>query len=215
VAHAEQYRAEMAHMLGNAQEVEARSRRVLELASEKGIAHYIAWAHMWLGWALVVRGERDAGLAKVEEGLVALRATGSQYHIPHRLAVRAQAFLAAGKSAEALGAIDETIEAVQRTGEFWYEPEVYRIKAGIVQSLPQPDVAAAIACLEHAIARAHAFGARFWELRAAIALARLLEGQGRGEAARSPLAAALDGMGRETGLPEMDQARLLLNQLGR
>jgi predicted ATPase/class 3 adenylate cyclase len=215
VAHAEQYRAEMAQMLGNAQEVEARSRRVLELASEKGIAHYIAWANMWLGWVLVVRGERDAGLAKVEEGLVALRATGSQYHIPHRLAVRAQAFLAAGKSAEARGAIDETIEAVQRTGEFWYEPEVYRIKAEIVQSLPQPDVATAIACLDHAIARAHAFGARFWELRAAVALARLLQSQGRGEAAQSRLAAALDGMGRETGLPEMDEARSLLNQLSR
>jgi len=45
--------------------------------------------------------------------------------------------------------------------------------------------------------------------------ARLLESQGRREAARSRLAAALDGMGRETELPEVDQARSLLNRLGR
>jgi class 3 adenylate cyclase/predicted ATPase len=211
VAHVEMYRAELAQIHGEAQETEVHSRRVLELASEKGIAHYIAWAQILLGWALVIRGERDSGLAKVEEGLVALRATGSQYHMPHRLAVRAQAFLAAGRSEEALGAIEETIESVARTGEFWYEPEVLRVKAEILQSLPQPDVASAITCLEQALARAHGRGARFWELRAAIALARLLAGQDRGESARGMLTAALDGVDRETALPEIDQALALLN----
>jgi len=165
---------------------------------------------MLLGWALVIRGERDSGLAKLEEGLVALRATGSQYHIPHRLTVRAQAFLAAQQSMEALSAIEESIESVRRTGEFWYEPEVLRVKAEILQSLPQSDVTSAITCLEQAHDRAHERGARFWELRAAIALARLLAQQDRGEAARRMLTAALDGIGREIGLPEIDQALALL-----
>lgn len=213
VAHAELYRAEICQIRGEARETEARSRRVLELASEKGIAHYIAWAQMMLGWALVMRGERGPGLAKGEEGFVALRAIGLQYHIPHRLSVRAQAFLAAGRSVEALDAIEEAVEAVERTGELWYEPEVLRIKAEILQSLPQPDVASAIACLEQALARAHGRGARFWALRVAIALAALLAGQGRGESALGMLTAALDSMGRETKAPEIDQALALLNQL--
>ena len=213
VAHAELYRAELCQILREAPETEARAQRALELSSKVGISHYIAWSLMMLGWAMVTRGEKDAGIARVEEGVGAMRATGIRYHIPHRLAVRAQAFAAAGHSTEALAAIDEAVETVEATGELWYEPEVLRIKADILQSLPRPDLIGATACLDRALANARARGAKFWELRAAIALASLLARQGRRETARSILATALDGIGRETELPEVTQATSLLDQL--
>jgi hypothetical protein len=37
---------------------------------------------MMLAWAMVIRGDKDAGLLKMEEGLAALRATGIHYHTP-------------------------------------------------------------------------------------------------------------------------------------
>jgi predicted ATPase len=170
---------------------------------------------MMLGWAMVKRGAADAGVAKMEEGFAALGATGNQYHIPHRLTLRAEAFAAAGRFGEARDAIEQAVESVERTGEVWYEPETLRVKAEILQSATVPDIGSAERCLDQALAAARAHGARFWELRAAVALARLLEGQHRRDAARSVLTPALGGFGEARDLPEIGQAVALLDQLRR
>jgi hypothetical protein len=107
---------------------------------------------------------------------------------------------------ESAGRRGEALESVFRTGELWYEPEVLRIKAEILQSLPQPDLTGAGTCLEQAHAVSRARGARFWELRSAIALAKLLARQDRQETARRMLTAALDAIGRAPELPEVNQA---------
>ncbi len=215
VAHADWYRAELSHILGDVAEAEARAERVFLLASEKGIAHYAAWALMMLGWAMVKRGAIDGGLAKMEEGRAALQRTGMLYHIPHRLTVRAEAFAAAGRTTEAREAIEEAVESVERTGEVWYEPEVLRVKAEIIQASPVPDEAAAERCLDRALAAARARGARLWELRAAVALATLQARQNRQATARSALTMALRGFEGEHDLPEIAAAAALLDRLGR
>jgi class 3 adenylate cyclase len=213
VAHAEWYRVELCHIRGEAEEAEARAERVFALALEKGSAHYAAWARMMLGWALVQRGAVDAGLTTLEEGRAALRATAITYHIPHRLAVRADAFAAAGRIADARDAIEEALESVARAGEIWYEPEVLRIKAELLLMSPKPDEVAAERCLEEALAIAGARGARFWALRAAVALARVQARQNREAAARSVLAAALRGFEAERQVPEIADAIALLERL--
>jgi class 3 adenylate cyclase/predicted ATPase len=214
VAHADVYRAELTHILREPREAAARSQRVFEMASEKGIAHYRAWALMMLGWARVMHGDVDAGIGTVEEGVTALRTTGIRYHLPHRLTVRAEALLAAGRTHAALEAIEEAIEAVGRTGDVWYESEVLRVKAEILQSRVSPDIGAAQACLDQALALARARGARFWELRAASALARLLAAQDRHDVARSVLVPALRGFG-EGELTEVAEAKALIERLPR
>jgi predicted ATPase len=182
------------------------------VASEKGIAHYAAWALMLLGWAMVTRGDTDAGLAKMEDGRVALRATDNQYHIPHRLTVRAQALAAAGRTDAARDAIEEALTSVARTGEVWYQPEVLRLKAEILQAAPT-DLPAAQRCLEQALAAARARSATFWELRAAVALARLLAAQGRHASARGVLTPALARFDESRELPEVARAFALLERL--
>jgi predicted ATPase len=212
VAHAAWYRAELSHILGDVAEAEARARETLAVASEKGIAHYAAWALMLLGWAMVTRGDTDAGLAKMEDGRVALRATDNQYHIPHRLTVRAQALAAAGRTDAARDAIEEALTSVARTGEVWYQPEVLRLKAEILQAAPT-DLPAAQRCLEQALAAARARSATFWELRAAVALARLLAAQGRHASARGVLTPALARFDESRELPEVARAFALLERL--
>ena len=213
VAHAAWYRAELGHILGDVAEAETRARETLAVASEKGIAHYAAWAVMLLGWAMVTRGDADAGLAKMEEGRVALRATDNQYHMPHRLTVRAQALAAAGRTDAARDAIDEALASVARTGEVWYQPEVLRLKAEILQAAPASDVAAAERCLEQALAAARGHGATFWELRAAVTLAGLLAAQGRPASARGVLAPALARFDEAREMPEVARAFALLDRL--
>ena len=67
VAHAAWYRAELGHILGDVAEAETRARETLAVASEKGIAHYAAWAVMLDDYlptvtvpTLVVVGTADA-----------------------------------------------------------------------------------------------------------------------------------------------------------
>ena len=215
VAHADLYRAELSQILGEVTEAETRAQNVFAVASEKGIAHYAAWALMLLAWAMVKRGAIEAGLAKMDEGLAALRASGTPYHIGHRLTLRAEALAAAGHIAAARDVIEEALQSVARTGEVWYEPEVLRVKAEILQAAPTPDTEAAEQCLEQALAAARAHGARFWELRAAVALSTLQAGQDRPDAARGALTAALRGFEDVRDLPEVAHAFALLDRLHR
>ena len=83
VAHAQAYRAELCHINGNAEETERRARAVLEIAAPRGMAHYVAWATIALGWCLARRGEQAVALTHVEEGMAALRAAKNLYHLPH------------------------------------------------------------------------------------------------------------------------------------
>jgi hypothetical protein len=115
VAHAALYRAELSHILGDVTEAEARAHEIFAVASEKGIAHYAAWALMFLGWTMVKRGAIDAGLAKTDEGHAALLATGNQYHIPQRLTLRAETLAAAGRTNAARDAMEEALESLART----------------------------------------------------------------------------------------------------
>jgi len=49
------------------------------------------------GWARVIQGHIDEGLAVVRDGLSAWRATGSKFQVPYRLARAEEAYLVAGE----------------------------------------------------------------------------------------------------------------------
>lgn len=213
IAHAACYRAELCHIRREPGETEQQAERVLAIARDKGIAHYAAWALMLLGWAAVVRGDTDAGLGRLRDGLSALRTSGIRYHLPHRLAVRAEAVAAAGRLDEALDAIDEAIEEVAPTGEAWYEAEALRTKAGMLLARPHPDSHTARRCLEQALEVARSRHTMFWALRAAVDLAALDAREGRLGIARDMLATALAAFGADRSLPELREADALLARL--
>ncbi len=134
LAHAEWYRAELCHIRGEPIEAEARALTVLSIAAPLGMSHYVGWSTMVLGWSKAHRGEHDSALAHVNDGLATLKSTQNNYHLTHRLVLRADTLAVCGKTAEAIDAIDEAQEAGYRTGERWYEPEVLRKKAALLAS---------------------------------------------------------------------------------
>jgi predicted ATPase len=152
VAHAQVYRAELGQIRGEVDSTLQLADSVLAIGIEKGLSQYAAWAKMMRGWALARQGRADAGLAEIEEGLQALRRTGVRYHTPHRLGMRAQAYIAAGRHAQARDAIDEAIASVAATGERWYEAELVRLDAAVLAGTAAPDERAVEARLEQAIA---------------------------------------------------------------
>ena len=67
---------------------------------------------------------------------------------------------------------------IEATGEGWFEAELHRLNGELLRSAGA-DRAKAEDCFIRALAVAHANSAKFWELRAAASLARLLAEQGR------------------------------------
>lgn len=211
LAHGLWYQAELCQIQGAASEASELSSIVLELALQRGMAQYAAWAMMVQGWAECARGDARQGLARVEEGLAALRANGMKYHLPHRLALLAQAQAAAGEVEAALTTIEETINSVEETGERWFESEAYRWRAVLL--LARSNAEQAEACLHHAIAVAERQQARLWQLRAATTLARHFHERGCRSKARDLLAPIFGWFTEGFDTSDLLEAKALLVEL--
>ncbi len=213
VAHAHYYRAELCQIRGDAREAERRARTVLEIAEAYGLPHYVAWATMMIGWAMVVDGRRPEGLQVMERGLARLRQLGIRYHLPHRLAIWAETLAVAGDLEGALKAIDESLKAVEETGERWYEAEVLRLKAEFLARRGGPTGADCEALLERAVAVAGELGAQFWRLRAAKRLSGLWRAHGRAQEARHLLAPIYEWFTEDLDAQDLREAKALLDEL--
>jgi len=94
-----------------------------------------------------------------------------------------------------------------------FEAEMHRVRGDLLLKRHPPDAVAAEAAFTRAIEIAGGQQTRSFELRAALALAKLYQATGRGEAARQLLAPALAGFTEGPELPEVAEANRLLASL--
>jgi DNA-binding SARP family transcriptional activator len=118
----------------------------------------------------------------------------------------------AGRLEAGLVHVDNALRGVQRIGELYLEPELYRLRGELLwrQGAPAPAIAAVF---EQAIQSAQRNGAGLAELRATASLCRLLQAQGQGGEARLRLAPLLERFAGEAGGSDFHQARALLREL--
>lgn len=156
------------------------------------------------GGALAAQGQGEEGIAQMQQGLAAWRATGTEIAGPSYLALLAEAHGKVGQTEEGLTVLAEALDAVNKTGECWYEAELYRLKgectlqqfqvasSKLQVPIPQPQSltphAEAEACFHKALAIARQQQAKSLELRATMSLARLWQQQGKQQEARQLLA---------------------------
>jgi len=131
--------------------------------------------------------------------------------MPHYTALLAKACEIAGQVDEALTLFDEALQIVERTGERWLAPELYRDKGQLL--LRQGHTAAAEELYRKALAIAREQEAKLWELRAAASLARLCRDQGRRSEARHLLAPVYAWFTEGFGTPDLQEAKALLDEL--
>ena len=108
--------------------VEELSTALTSFAAEQNFPHFLATGEFFRGWARAAGGEADAGIQEMHRGLKAKRATGAELKVPYYLGVLAEVHVTVGRPAEALPLLAEALDTVERTGERWFEPELYRIK---------------------------------------------------------------------------------------
>src|SRR5262249_6076573 len=101
------------------------------LAAQQGFfAQYVAWGTVPQGWALTRQEQWTVGIAKLREGSEAAFATGSELWHTYFRALLAEAYGAAGQAEEGLRVLADARALVTRTGEGFYEAELYRL-AGV------------------------------------------------------------------------------------
>jgi adenylate cyclase len=152
----------------------------------------------------------------LRDGLAGWSKTGARVYTPYFTCCLAEGYLAAGQPANGLAPLTEIIAVVQRSGEGWWQPELYRMKGELLAKIGQVDEDGANPerYFRKALDLATHQGARSLALRATISLCRLWAPQrAKRPEARKCLAtiyAAFDE-GLETG--DLRAAGQLLDQL--
>ena len=201
------FAAELHQIRREPQKLEEFIAEALPLIATYGSAVGMANATMLRGWAHVNQGDTGRGIALMQEGLDAWRATGSKFHIPYRLARAAEAHLAAGKIEDGLRLIDE---ADDESGDLWFVSELHRVKGELLFESGDHDEAER--CLRGALRGAEEQGARLLELRAVMSLARVLQAQGRRNEVQDRLASMYAQFDEGFDTWDLTQAKILLDQ---
>ncbi|MCG8418270.1 MAG: protein kinase [Proteobacteria bacterium] len=172
------------------------SLATIELSSEHEFSLWTAYATVLDGWTLaekeVAGGGGHAGIERIEEGIDAFRATGARLFLPCFLALQAEACIAAGHLGQAQNLLYEAMEWADQTDERFYQAEIYRLHAEVLLRRAEPEMEQAEHWLERALEVAGEQRSRSLILRATITRSQLWQRQGRSEAAREALAAAME-----------------------
>jgi predicted ATPase len=170
---------------GAAQE---NAESTIALCAEHGLTQFLAYATVLRGWVIAEQGRNEEGIAQIQEGLAASRATGAELTRPYFLCLLAEACMETGRLDDGLGASTEGLAAADEHENRSYEAETHRLKGELLLKQDDSSAAEAQSCFERAIEIARGQSAKSWELRATMSLARLLAKQGRRDEARAMLA---------------------------
>lgn len=184
---------------------------MIAMCREFGLAQEVEWGRSFQGLALADLGRAEEGVEQLRDSLDVQQRLNAGLLRPTFLAHLAEALLKANRPDEGLAALDEAEAWAERTLERYYLAEIHRLRAELLRL--KGDEARAAASFEAALAFARQQGARSFELRAAMGLARLVSGRGHVREARDLVAGVHRGFseGFETG--DLVEARALLGEL--
>ena len=198
---------------GNYSTAKALLDEVLPLAESKGTPWWKAFAMMEQGWLLTLTGHASDAAPLTASGITLFRSLGSTYWLPTFLSSLAMAYADLGQFDDARSCLSEAMTAIERTGETWFEAEVYRIAGEVALKSPQADAANAQTYFERALTVARQQQAKSWELRAAMSLARLWRDQGKVQQARELLAPVYGWFTEGFDTRDLKEAKQLLEEL--
>jgi TOMM system kinase/cyclase fusion protein len=185
----------------------------MTLAHEHGFPLLLALGLTLQGWASVAQDQGAEGIAQVRQGLAAQRATGAAVSRPYLLALLAEALATKGRIEEGLSTLAEALALVEKSGERWWQAELYRLQGELLLQRARPDVSEAEAALQHALDVARRQQARSLELRITMSLSRLWQGQGKPDRAWRVLEAIYGWFTEGFDTPDLTEAKALLETL--
>jgi hypothetical protein len=196
--------------IGDLGAAEEHADRLIAHAQSHSLGPYLAVARSYKGAVAIRRGQARNGVEDLESALQQLRALRYEMHTDFKLYL-VEGLLAVGRPGEGMTMIEEAIGSIQAKGDLLHLPEALRVKSSVLLSL-RPRADDAKACLVQSLDWGRRQGARSWELRTAVDLARLLRGR-RPKEAQALLRPVFERFaeGRETA--DVKAAECLLAEL--
>ena len=156
------------------------------LCAEYGLRQEAEWSRAFQGSAMASAGRLEEGIDLLRDTLAVQQSMNAGLVRPTFLALLAEALWRAGRVGEGLEAVAEGLAHAERTFQGGYVAELHRVQGQLFHFAGNWDAAGE--SLRAALACARAQKAKSFELRAANALAVLLQASGRNSEASATLA---------------------------
>ena len=213
VAFARLWLAQVSYFRRDASMLREQAETALALASEQGFTLWAAKATIHRGTALSMQGQGEEGMAELQKGIAAWRATGANGSLPYYYTLLAEATALLGNPESGLQSLDEAQILVEQTEDRWWEAEIHRLRGVLLLRQSMAAQAEANAWLSRALEVARRQQAKSLELRAATTLARLWRDQGKHSEARDLLAPVYAWFTEGFDTADLRDAKALLNGL--
>ena len=198
---------------GDVDDAEANIDQFIDHAASRSMGPYLAVGRGVKGEIAIRRGDAAEGVETLQACLRELHEAGYELLTTTFNIALVHGMLALGQIEQSALLIDDAIRLVEQCGDHLYMPELLRVKAKVLLSLPSPNVEEAEILLRESLKLAVRNGAIAWELRAAIDLAKLLAARSQREKAKQLLRSSLDRFAEGSKTADIRTADRLLKTL--
>jgi len=193
-----------------------RAEEAIAICTKQGLALWLAWGMIIRGWALAEQGQGEAGIAQIAQGLAVVRTMGAEVARTYYLALLAEAYQSVGQPEAGLSVLAEALAQVEKTGERFWEAEMYRLKGELLLKAEGEGMQAAASpegCFLKAIEIARRQEGKSLQLRATVSLGRLWQQQGKKDEARHMLAEVYGWFSEGFNTVDLQKTQALLEEL--
>ncbi len=192
-------------------QAESLAARALELSERHQFPWIATLARICIGNARVRLGHVEEGMALIRRGIAELLDLGTTLALSSYTAYAAAALQRKGATLDALATVQQAIR--QHPDQILYRPEIFSLRGDL--RLDQGETDLAEADFREAITLAQKLGAKAYELRATMSLARLLASQDKRAAARAIIAEIYNWFTEGFDTADLKDAKTLLDELSR
>jgi predicted ATPase/DNA-binding winged helix-turn-helix (wHTH) protein len=198
-------------VLRNEQGLRAHAVQLIALSEEGGFDQFRNQGLCALGWLDARTSASQQGLDRLRNGLARSLDRSVLLGLPfyRGLLVDAQS---ENERPDCIAMLDDALDLCRRTGDTWFTAELHRKRGEVLAGLSF-DSALAETEFHRALVIAREQSANLFELRAAMSLARLYASQGKRDEAHHFLAPVYDSFTEGFGAPDLQEARLVLDEL--
>jgi class 3 adenylate cyclase/tetratricopeptide (TPR) repeat protein len=199
-------------MLRDTSMVARRADEIFSIASELEMPLNFIAAGYFRGWAIAATGHGEEGIAEMLRSISDPRFAKAMGRAMLR-AVLAETYGKYARVQEGLDLVAEGLATAEQTGQRAHDSELHRIKGELIMIKDRGNVAEAERCLRIAIEVARGQGAKLFELRATVSLARLLQDTDRREEGRAMLTGIYSWFTEGFDTADLKNAKALLEEL--
>ena len=190
------------------------SEEAIAITAENGFTEWVSQARLYRSWALAELGQLGVGVTEMEAAIAGFRQIlGTTIWPQYTIALLAHGYARIGRVGEALTVLNDALVRIEETGEKGAKAEMLRLNGEVLLMHDKSAAAEAEACFRAALEVARAQQAKWWELRTSVSLARLLRDTNRWDEARTILGVIYNWFTEGFELPDLKEAKELLEEL--